>query len=98
MAFCRKCGEIIDDEAFICPKCGVAQRKFEKEVVDNGGFGFTALGCCIPLAGLVLYLLWKDEKPNTAKSIGVGLSVYLVFLVLYILVYFGFFGIAIFNL
>lgn len=27
MAYCRKCGFQIDDEAVICPKCGVAQQQ-----------------------------------------------------------------------
>ncbi len=77
MAFCRKCGEIIDDEAVVCPKCGVAQRNFENNVMDNGGFGYIALGCCIPVVGLVLYILWKDEKPNTAKNILIGMLIFI---------------------
>ena len=46
----------------------------EKKLVDEdkGGFGWGLLGCCIPLAGLILYLLWKDTKPNSAKAAGIG--------------------------
>ncbi len=80
---CRKCGQEIDDEAVICVHCGVVQ----KVVVDNGGFGYGLLGCCIPIAGLALYFIWRDEKPNTAKSLKKGLIVYGCFLGLYILVY-----------
>lgn len=40
--------------------------------VDNGGFGWGLLGFCIPLVGLILYLVWKDEKPKTAKAAGLG--------------------------
>ena len=29
-------------------------------VEDNGGFGWGLLGCCIPLVGLILFLVWKD--------------------------------------
>lgn len=39
---------------------------------DKGGFLWGLLGCCIPLAGLILFLVWKDEKPKTAKSAGIG--------------------------
>ena len=27
---------------------------------DNGGFLWGLLGCCIPVVGLVLFLVWKD--------------------------------------
>lgn len=30
------------------------------------------MGFCIPIAGLILFLVWKDNKPNTAKSAGIG--------------------------
>lgn len=39
---------------------------------DNGGFGWGLLGFCIPLVGLILFLVWKDEKPVTAKTAGMG--------------------------
>lgn len=40
--------------------------------VDNGGFGWGLLGCCIPLVGLILFLVWKNEKSKTAKAVGMG--------------------------
>jgi len=39
---------------------------------DNGGFLWGLVGCCVPVAGLVLYLVWKDSKPKTAKTAGIG--------------------------
>ncbi|MCI9136928.1 MAG: hypothetical protein HFH48_05100 [Lachnospiraceae bacterium] len=42
------------------------------ETNDNGGFLWGLLGCCIPVVGLVLFLVWKDQKPNTAKAAGIG--------------------------
>lgn len=41
-------------------------------VNDNGGFLWGALGCCIPLVGLILFLVWKDSKPRTSKAAGIG--------------------------
>ena len=29
-------------------------------------------GLFVPIAGLILYLLWKDERPRTAKAAGIG--------------------------
>lgn len=39
---------------------------------DNGGFLWGLLGCCIPLVGLILFLVWKDNKSKTAKAAGIG--------------------------
>ncbi len=39
---------------------------------DNGGILWGLLGCCIPIVGLILFLVWKDTKPNSAKSAGIG--------------------------
>ena len=30
------------------------------------------LGFCIPVVGLILYLVWKDTKPRTSKAAGKG--------------------------
>lgn len=86
MAFCKNCGREIDDKAVICPGCGVPQTT-NTGVVDNGGFGWGLLGCCIPLVGLILFLVWKDTKPKTAKSAGMGaLIAVIVYVVFYLLV------------
>jgi hypothetical protein len=71
MAFCKKCGAQIDDQAVVCPKCGVAQGA-GMSTSDNGGFLWGLLGCCIPLVGLILFLVWKDTKPKTSKAAGIG--------------------------
>ena len=71
MAYCKNCGAPIDDRAVICPSCGVAQDS-NPPVVDNGGFGWGLLGCCLPIVGLILFLVWKDQKPKTAKAAGIG--------------------------
>lgn len=87
MAYCRRCGAPISDQAMVCPSCGEPQYSVPP-VQDNGGIGWGLLGCCIPIAGLVLYLVWKDQKPKTAKAAGigalvaVGLSVFWYFVVL----------------
>lgn len=71
MAYCRRCGAPISDQAMVCPSCGEPQYSVPP-VQDNGGIGWGLLGCCIPIAGLVLYLVWKDQKPKTAKAAGIG--------------------------
>ena len=58
----------------------------QNEGVDKGGFLWGLLGCCIPIVGLILFLVWKDTKPKTAKAAGIGalvcVVVYVVFYVL----------------
>ena len=63
--YCRNCGQPIDDNATVCQNCGAYQNK-NPNVEDNGGIGWGLLGCCIPVAGLVLFLVWKDTKTKTA--------------------------------
>ena len=93
MAFCRKCGSDIGEND-ICPNCGSVQTSYkpvqqttQPQVVDNGGIGWGLLGCCIPIVGLVLFLVWKDTKPKTAKAAGIGALVAVILGVIwYILV------------
>lgn len=87
MAFCKHCGMEIDDKAVICPKCGVSQQT-ASDGVDNGGFGWGLLGFCLPLVGLILFLVWKDSKPRTSKAAGKGALISVIIgVVLYVLMF-----------
>lgn len=70
--YCKNCGQEINDNAVVCPHCGVQQKDLAQQTSDNGGFGWGLLGCCLPIVGLILFLVWKDSKPNTAKAAGIG--------------------------
>lgn len=53
---------------------------------DASSFGWGLLGFLIPIAGLILYLVWKDEYPLRAKSAGKGaLSAVILYVLLVIL-------------
>lgn len=71
MKYCRNCGSQIDDKAVICPQCGVQQEPVTASN-DSGSIGWAFLGCCIPIVGLILFLVWKDTRPNDAKKAGIG--------------------------
>ena len=64
-------------------------RENKPQVVDNGGFGWGVLGCCIPIVGLVLFLVWKDTKPKTAKAAGIGALVSVGIGILYYILMFA---------
>ena len=61
---------------------------------DSGSFGWALLGFFIPLVGLILYLVWKDEKPRTAKRAGKGALACLILNLIVLAVYFIIFVIA----
>ncbi len=88
MAFCKNCGERIDDAAVICPKCGVPQQT-APTTVDNGGFGWGLLGFCIPLVGLILFLVWRETKPKTSKAAGIGALVSVISVVVIYALFFA---------
>ena len=39
---------------------------------DRGGFWWGCLGFFVPIVGFILWLVWRDEKPKTAKILGIG--------------------------
>lgn len=82
MKFCTNCGNQIDPNAYVCPKCGVQVAQQPQQPMgapvqnqtqaDSGSFGWAVLGFFIPLVGLILFLCWKSTKPNSAKKAGIG--------------------------
>ncbi len=61
---------------------------YNSPAVDNGGFLWGLLGCCVPIVGLILFIMWKDQKPKTAKAAGVGALVCVVANVVFGLLFF----------
>lgn len=39
---------------------------------DTGSAGWAVLGFCFPLVGLILFLVWKDSKPESSSAAGKG--------------------------
>ena len=70
--YCRNCGARIDDKAVVCVKCGADQAPVRTKAKDDGSFIWTVVGFLAPVAALVLYLVWKDEKPLCAKRAALG--------------------------
>lgn len=79
--YCTNCGAEIAKEAYICPKCGVRtnnnQSTHEEDVPNTG---LNILSIFVPLVGIILYFVWKNETPTKAKSIikfaliGIGIN------------------------
>lgn len=94
MPFCRNCGNQIDEGAAVCVKCGCATEKMnENKAAEIPDFIWGILGFFVPIAGLILWILWKDEKPSAAKGAGIGAlistAVSVLFVIIYFVIYFG---------
>lgn len=87
--YCRKCGAEIFDEAVVCPHCGVATGNTMPSQNDSGSLWWFVLGFIIPLIGLILYIVWKDEKPKNAKMVGWGALISVILAIILPMVFFG---------
>lgn len=97
-AYCSNCGaeqiqpqqtapqQAAPQPQYTAPQYNAPQYNAAPQVVDNGGFGWGLLGCCIPLVGLILFLIWKDTKPKSAKAAGIGALVSVIISVVYYVV------------
>lgn len=84
--FCRNCGAELNDQAVICPKCGTEQKP-AASANDTGSIGWALLGCCVPVAGLILFLVWKDTQPLNAKKAGIGALVSVIASIVFSILY-----------
>lgn len=64
------------------------EEKIQKKNPDRGGFAWGCLGFCIPIVGLILWLVWRDEKPKTAKAVGIGALVSAIIGAVFVIIYF----------
>ncbi|WP_306583648.1 hypothetical protein [Fusobacterium ulcerans] len=68
----------------------VEEVKIQRKDQDRGGFAWGCLGFCIPIVGLILWLVWRDEKPKTAKAVGIGALVSAIIGAVFVVIYFIF--------
>ena len=76
--YCRKCGQPLEDSYKVCPFCGTSvneqrthqtRQQFE---VDTNEILWGILGFFFPLVGVILFFVWQDQRPMSAKYAGVG--------------------------
>ena len=75
MAYCPNCGTQVRDDQDVCLSCGKSLKtsSFKKNVQEEGSTtGYAVLGFFVPIVGLILYLIWKEERPRAASSAGKG--------------------------
>ncbi|WP_215523365.1 hypothetical protein [Varibaculum prostatecancerukia] len=59
---------------------------------DTGSFGWAVLGFFIPIAGLILWLVWKNTKPQTAIQCRNGFIAGVVVTVLFYVLFYAVIG------
>jgi uncharacterized membrane protein YvbJ len=79
MMYCNECGAEVRRKAVICPSCGMStsatkasEKTFSNPAIsdaDAPDWAYLLTCCCTPIAGIILYLIWKDERPKAAKSL-----------------------------
>lgn len=84
-AFCGRCGTPISGRPGGAAQNGYAQQPYNPSQYngapgsygqnpygeqDQPSVGFNILAFFIPIVGLILYLVWKDQYPRKAKSVG----------------------------
>lgn len=83
--YCVSCGSQLHIMAKQCPQCGVEAGPLNEE----NGMLFGAIGCCIPVVGWILYFIWRDTKPKTAKKAMIGAIINIIAIILLYIFFFG---------
>jgi len=94
--FCYNCGTELNEKQVMCIKCGVSLsdgKNNTPKTQDNSTIGGLGILCfLIPVLGLILYLVWKDEKP--VKSSGAGKAALWGLIIGVVLYFIGFCSLA----
>ena len=69
--YCKNCGKEIDNNLVQCPYCNTPLLP-QNTIEDSGSIWWGVLGCCLPIVGLILCIVWKDTKPKSGKKAGIG--------------------------
>ncbi len=84
--YCQNCGKKIGEDADYCLGCGKMKDSIKTVSNDENPFIWGLLGFFVPVAGLILYLVWKQEKPKSAKAAGIGALIGSIGIILIILI------------
>ena len=67
--YCQSCGTKTNEKQELCVNCGVGLHSAISSPNDKPSVLLNLAVCCFPLVGIILYFVWKNEKPKSAKSV-----------------------------
>ena len=70
--YCQNCGSSTNEKQELCTNCGsrlILKRGVHTSASDDPSGLVKLAACCFPIVGLILYFVWKDEKPRSAKAV-----------------------------
>ncbi|NLC48266.1 MAG: hypothetical protein GX758_02785 [Tenericutes bacterium] len=65
--FCSECGKKVENGQKLCDNC-----KAKRRSSGQGDAPWWILGAILPPVGLILFLVWKNDRKKDAKNIGTG--------------------------
>src|SRR5690554_1368456 len=71
MNYCRNCGIKLNPGQDVCLNCGIIVNP-DKDIDGKNKLLYGILGFFLPVVGLILFILWKEERPKSAKAAGTG--------------------------
>lgn len=84
MAYCNHCGSELPEGARYCSRCGASVQPSSpygtyrsapnapSPIEESGSGGWGVLGFFFPVVGLILFLIWRTEKPKSSRAAGIG--------------------------
>lgn len=82
MTNCRRCGHEMSIDTIRCEACGEVHIGEPKKPGDNGNLLHSLLGLVLPIVGIILFFVWKKEKPKTARYVIIGVVISMFLLVI----------------
>lgn len=98
--YCPNCGSKVTDKKTTKSTSKKDEKEETKvEIVENtnsqtddtgGAIAFGALGFFIPLVGLILFIVWKNDKPAYSKGAGIGALIRVCLTIFFMILFFLF--------
>lgn len=87
---CKNCGNEIDINQKVCPKCGELLEKRVKKTKDkkpkeiNGTIVYCIIGLIFPIIGIIVYIMSSKKDAIKSKSLLISSIIGLIFQILII--------------